>query len=693
VRTNRQTPITAGIVALLALLALGALLINLYVGKERQRDLLNWESRLGLIADARVDAVEGWLDRQFDGLQELAGNASLQLYLWQLSRQQDAARNKSTEAAQLTYLRNLVLAAADRLGYADSNAPRIRANLPQHRATGLALLDNEGRLVVATPGMPEIGKAYQETVREVLKTGRRKLSPLRLDSQERAVLGFAVPVRAVLGTQTDAAPAAVGVLLGIRSADRELFPLLSAGAPLAETSETVLVKQDSDSVLYLSPTADGARPTRRRLPLDRPGLASAAAVTAPGTFGEFVNYQGRPILAVSRALSSPPWVVVQQVDAAQALRESDEHRRFLTTTLSLLLLFIAAIVVAAWRHGSSVRAQQHADELREKTLELQKQTELLHAITDNVDAYTLLLDEQQTVLFANRAVAEVTGAGIAELTGNSLTAVLGPAAAGQLQPHIELAREERCNQGFSCDLTLGNLTGCFQCTLVPIDHMGPHENALLVVLHDVTELQRVQRRHASLLRKLVQTLMHVVDLHDPYSAHHSSRMVEVANAIGRELGLSEKDRRTLDLAASLANLGKIFVPKEILTKTETLTEAEQELLQRHVRYGLELLEDLDFEGPVLDTIAQKQEHIDGSGYPGHLTGEQMLLTGRILAVANAFVALVSPRAYRGAISIEEALNRLLGEAGSKYDRHVVAALFHVAENRADWSAWPEEVVE
>ncbi|MGD8672785.1 MAG: HD domain-containing phosphohydrolase, partial [Thiogranum sp.] len=84
---------------------------------------------------------------------------------------------------------------------------------------------------------------------------------------------------------------------------------------------------------------------------------------------------------------------------------------------------------------------------------------------------------------------------------------------------------------------------------------------------------------------------------------------------------------------------------------------------------------------------QKQEHLDGSGYPNGLKGDEILLTARILAVSNAFVALVSPRAYRSAVSIEEALERLLRDSDSKYDRHVVAALFHVAENRRNWSDW------
>jgi HD-GYP domain-containing protein (c-di-GMP phosphodiesterase class II) len=75
--------------------------------------------------------------------------------------------------------------------------------------------------------------------------------------------------------------------------------------------------------------------------------------------------------------------------------------------------------------------------------------------------------------------------------------------------------------------------------------------------------------------------------------------------------------------------------------------------------------------------------MDGSGYPQGLSGEAILLTARILAVANAFVALVSPRAYRDEVPIPQALDQLLAESKDKYDRHVVAALFHIAENRTD----------
>ena len=129
------------------------------------------------------------------------------------------------------------------------------------------------------------------------------------------------------------------------------------------------------------------------------------------------------------------------------------------------------------------------------------------------------------------------------------------------------------------------------------------------------------------------------------------------------------------------------MPKEILTKMDNLTEEESEQLKLNIEYAVKILSELPFDGPVLEIINQKNERLDGSGYPAGLKSEQILLESRILAVANTFVAMTSSRAYREGRKVDEVVNILLGLSKSQYDRHVVAALFHIAENKADWKSW------
>jgi PAS domain-containing protein len=676
--------IAAAVACLLALVGLGALLIDAYIEQERQRDLLQWESRLGLVADAKADAVYRLLATDRRNLEELAGNASLRFYLWQVVQARAAAGGDPGSAG---YLRNLVLAAAERYGLLETSGGRVAANVAQPRTSGLALLDADLNPVVATPGLAEVRGTFADVARRALAQPPERASELMRDAMDQPVIVTAVTVGAVPGTGAAGDGQPVGVVLGVRSAETELYPLLTRGPAFAEENESLLLAQRGDTVALLSPTHDGSPGLHRTLPADRAELAEVAAVSAPGRFAALDNYRGRPVLQVSRTIRGQPWVLAQQVDAAEALSLADDRRRFLLTALSLLLFSIVAVAVAAWRHGSGVRARHQAEELADKAGRLQRQTDLLHTITDNLDALTLLVDREQRVLFTNRAAADALGATIAAILDRDLAGLLPASVRREIGEGIEQA----CEQGVASHRLLqwpaGEAVRSFHASFIPVERIGEERRPALLVLSDVTRLEDLHRRDTDLLRRLVLTLVSAVDRHDPFSANHARRMTEVTDALARELGFSDQERSTLDLAASLANIGKILLPVELLSKAGPLTPDEQRLLQKHVDYGLELLRGLQFEGPVMDIISQKQERPDGAGYPRGLTGERITLAGQVLAVANAFVALLSARAWRPGLSVKAALDELMRGAGTQFDRRVIAALFHVAENRRDWSKW------
>lgn len=199
--------------------------------------------------------------------------------------------------------------------------------------------------------------------------------------------------------------------------------------------------------------------------------------------------------------------------------------------------------------------------------------------------------------------------------------------------------------------------------------------------------QRPATREEQLLNKLVASLVDIIDLHDPYSAFHSARLAELCRAIGMKMGLDRDSLSNLVTAAMLANVGKISLPRELLTKRDELSDTDEEMLQTHVEEGVEILRKLDFDDPILTAIGQKQERMDGSGYPHGLAEDRISVLGRILAVANAYIALVSPRAYRDALSPDEALATISRELGSVYDREAYEALEQVlatGEGLSDW---------
>ncbi len=653
---------------------------------EHNRDLGNWQLTLGVMADSRTQTIADWIEGRFTLLQDLADNGSLQLYTQQLVN--PTAANLSSEPAEISYLRNLLRSTAEQNGFVDQKkADRtIDANIAWHANNGLVLFDNKQEIITGTPGISEIGPELTEKLALVLASGRRALYDLHINANNQPVVGFLVPVFP-LQRQSDN-PRPMAVLYGFRDAEEGLFPFLTIRNAVTKTDESYLIQEKGDLLYYLSPLADGTRALRKSLSINAPDLVAAESIRQPGYFGQFRDYTGEMSLFTSRKVAGTPWILVQKVKVEEALAESKTHQNFLLISLVLALLLASALMVAAWWYGSTVRERKAVHELREKTVNLESQTDLLNAITDNITDCVFLLDGKDRILFSNRSLANRLGVEDQSLEGKSLSSAFGVQTAKTLG---DFCRQARLEEGLIvnemvielADRPLSILSSFVPLPIEDRSKAGP----VLVSLNDVTLVQEARQKKERLMSQIVSSLMRAIDLHDPYSANHSANTAILAVAIARALGVSSGMLATIATAGDLCNLGKLSIPRDLLTKQDKLTEDERKLLQKETVYACDILSQIDFDGPVLDVIAQKHELLDGSGYPVGLKGDEIIEPARILAVANAFVAMVSPRAYRDRMELREILDQFIKEDGERYGRHVVAALFHVAENNIDWQTW------
>jgi len=168
----------------------------------------------------------------------------------------------------------------------------------------------------------------------------------------------------------------------------------------------------------------------------------------------------------------------------------------------------------------------------------------------------------------------------------------------------------------------------------------------------------------------IQTLAYLAETRDPYTAGHQRRVTELAEVVAATMGVSGERRHLIIAAGTLHDLGKTAVPTEILTKPGRLTAAEFDLIRDHPRTGFEILAGIDFPWPVADVVLQHHERIDGSGYPGGLTGSDIRLEARILAVADVVEAMSSDRPYRPALGLGQALDEVAVNRGTLYDADV-----------------------
>jgi PAS domain S-box-containing protein len=212
----------------------------------------------------------------------------------------------------------------------------------------------------------------------------------------------------------------------------------------------------------------------------------------------------------------------------------------------------------------------------------------------------------------------------------------------------------------------------------------PHLNTegrvigLVGTLKDVTDLKfsetKLQRSYEKLktaLDSTIQAISKIVESRDPFTSGHQERVALLANAIAKEMDLSEELIDSIHMAAKLHDVGKINVPAEILSKPGKLSRIEMEMIRVHPEVGYDILKSIAFPFPISKIVLQHHERMDGSGYPAGASGNNILLEARILAVADVVESMASHRPYRPACGIEKALDEISSHRGTLYDEQVV----------------------
>ncbi len=187
------------------------------------------------------------------------------------------------------------------------------------------------------------------------------------------------------------------------------------------------------------------------------------------------------------------------------------------------------------------------------------------------------------------------------------------------------------------------------------------------------EKARLYKDLDELFISTIRTIADAIEAKDPYTRGHCERIRTFSLMIARQLGFSEGERKNVELAALLHDVGKIGVPESVLLKKEKLTGKDWEVIRRHPRIGAELLSSIKQLREIVPAVLYHQERYDGNGYPEGLKGEEIPIIARIISVADTFDAMTTDRPYRKALSSEEALQELRKGAGTQFDRGCVEA--------------------
>jgi putative nucleotidyltransferase with HDIG domain len=189
--------------------------------------------------------------------------------------------------------------------------------------------------------------------------------------------------------------------------------------------------------------------------------------------------------------------------------------------------------------------------------------------------------------------------------------------------------------------------------------------------------ERTQRTYYETIRALAEAL----EARDAYTRGHSERVTNYALAIADALALAEEERRIIEHAGLLHDIGKIGISDSILHKTSQLSAADRKIIESHPLFGDTILGPIKFLHRVQAIVKHHHERYDGTGYPDGLTGEQIPLSARIVCVADSYDAMTSDRPYRRALTRDEAVAELLRNKRRQFDPHVVDVFVDLLETR------------
>ncbi|HEY3379953.1 MAG TPA: HD domain-containing phosphohydrolase, partial [Armatimonadota bacterium] len=271
-----------------------------------------------------------------------------------------------------------------------------------------------------------------------------------------------------------------------------------------------------------------------------------------------------------------------------------------------------------------------------------------------------------------------------QLLEKSFDAVLGTSVCSMLHDSLlppatcALVRATECKE--TAVETVARGDNWYRVTIDPmLDEQGEVQGAVHIMTDITEQMQRAEelkqnnRRLQSILDETITAIAKIAEMRDPYTAGHERRVSELACAIARVMDMPLPRIEGLRVGGMLHDIGKLYVPAEILSKTGALTAMEFGVIKAHPQAGYEVLKSIDFPWPVAQMVLQHHERLDGTGYPNGLVGNDILPEACILAVADVVESMASHRPYRPARGLPAALDEIQQRAGQVYDPDVVNA--------------------
>ena len=332
-------------------------------------------------------------------------------------------------------------------------------------------------------------------------------------------------------------------------------------------------------------------------------------------------------------------------------------------------------VIGAASLVQDVTERKRAEDALRDSEELHRR--LVAAIPDMI----IRTDLAGNIVFANEIAMRLSGfPGVEGLVGRNVFSFVAPEDLEKAVRTSKVMFEKKIGPQEIGLVFKGRPGVKFEIDGAVLRDQGGAPYGVVYLCRDITERKQAESSLREGLIKLrttlkasIDALASAIEMRDPYTAGHQERVTRLARAIALEMGLDKERVEAIEIAGVIHDIGKLYVPAEILSKPTKLSDLEYSMIKMHAQVGYTILSKIDFPWPIAQIVHQHHEAINGSGYPQGLAGKDILLEAKILCVADVVEAMSSHRPYRPALGIQAALAEISQKQGILYEREVVDA--------------------
>jgi len=664
------------VLAFVLIISVGILLLaNKAVSDKEAGALENQQKRFQILTQGRTDVITTWLanlshhgDRliksdlfRLYAAEIDAFDGDLSILFGALHSEENVEGDGAVLAEQLPMMENMLREFSTYAGFINAR-----------------ILSKAGEAYIATDGhLPPMNEEQVEAAQKAIKENSAQYSSLRktASGMEMDVYVPIYPPDAVGGTDESPREGAVGALMMTRQVSGKITELLSNSALSAKGEKTRLMQKIGTSYKEVAPwTADGFQDVTFKIDLNDDGNMPFGKRPSVGDSDIMVNSLGVRI-------PGPMWWLVQEVNYDDAMQPIKDFNQTVYIVAGLGILTALLVAGLAWWVLTGVQSQRIAGEFKALATQIDDQKRFIDSINANIDEFITLKDGEGKFTYVNDAFASAAGRSKEELIGMDTAAVFGFDTAKRLESIDDIVMRESRKETISEPIFLRSQRHQFQISKSPYHGADGTCQGVVEVYRDITAFVAAQEKNKRLIKSAMEALGSTIEAADPYLGGHTKLLAGLSVEVAKAMHLSEMDVAEIETAANLSQIGKMFVPNEILTKPGKLTDEEMTAMEAHVEHAYRILKDIDIAEGVLKAIYQMNERLDGSGYPKKLADADIIMLARILSVLNVFCAMIKPRSYRGAKEPEQALDILYSES-AKFDSTVVDALADVLKTPA-----------